>query len=131
RERTASGNAQGRRDQPGRHRHRRPAHAGGGRVAERADERSRGCHPPLARAGRGIPEEAMTESLQKLLADVLLSNDGASEERLATAEEEMDCELPRDVKALLGEHDGGEGTLGPRKRPIELWSIDRIAAECQ
>jgi len=72
----------------------------------------------------------MTESLQKLLADVRLAPEGAAEERLVEAEQEMDCKLPREVKALLAEHDGGQGTLGPRKRPMELWSIDRIEAEC-
>ena len=73
----------------------------------------------------------MTESMQELLADVRLAPEGASEDRLAIAEEKMDCGLPPDVKALLAEHDGGEGTLGPRKRPIELWPIERIAAECE
>jgi hypothetical protein len=43
----------------------------------------------------------------------------------------MDCKLPRDVKDFLREHDGGEGTIGPRKRPIELWSIERIRGECE
>ncbi len=73
----------------------------------------------------------MTEAMAKLLADVLLAPEGVTEERIAQAEQEMECKLPQDVKALLREHDGGEGTLGPRERPIELWSIERIRAECE
>ena len=73
----------------------------------------------------------MTSSLRALLADVRLSPEGASEERIAAAEQEMDCKLPADVKEFLREHDGGEGTLGTRKRPIQLWPIERIAAECE
>jgi SMI1 / KNR4 family (SUKH-1) len=65
-----------------------------------------------------------------LLPDVRLAPEGASEERIDETEEQMDCKLPRDVKAFLGQHDGGEGTIGPRKRPIELWSLDRIRTEC-
>jgi hypothetical protein len=66
-----------------------------------------------------------------LLADMRLLPEGAGEERLSAAEEEMDCKLPLDVKALLREHDGGEGTVGPRKRPLQLWPLERIRAECQ
>jgi len=73
----------------------------------------------------------MTSSLRALLADVRLSPEGASEERIAAAEQEMDCKLPADVKELLREHDGGEGTVGPRRRPIQLWPLERIRAECE
>ena len=73
----------------------------------------------------------MTSSLGALLADVRLAAEGASEERIAAAEQEMDCKLPADVKELLEEHDGGEGTVGPRKRPIQLWPLERIRAECE
>jgi hypothetical protein len=73
----------------------------------------------------------MTDSMEKLLTDVRLAPEGAAQERIAQAEQEMECKLPQDVKALLREHDGGEGTLGPRKRPVELWSMDRIRAECE
>jgi hypothetical protein len=73
----------------------------------------------------------MTEDVARLLADVRLAPNGAAEEQIARAESEMDCKLPEDVKALLREHDGGRGTLGPRKRPFELWSIQRIADECE
>jgi hypothetical protein len=73
----------------------------------------------------------MTETMAALLRDVRLSPEGATEERMAQAEEEMDCKLPRDVKEFLREKDGGEGTIGPRKRPIELWSIERIRNECE
>jgi hypothetical protein len=66
-----------------------------------------------------------------LLADMRLLPEGAGEERISAAEEEMDCKLPLDVKALLREHDGGEGTVGPRKRPLQLWALERIRAECQ
>ena len=43
----------------------------------------------------------MTSSLGALLADVRLSPEGADEERIAAAEQEMDCKLPADVKELL------------------------------
>jgi hypothetical protein len=73
----------------------------------------------------------MTGDLARLLADVRLAPKGAIEQQIARAESEMDCKLPEDVKALLREHDGGRGTLGPRKQPFELWSIERIADECE
>ena len=73
----------------------------------------------------------MTEGLGAPLADVRLAAEGASEDDLAAAEEELECKLPQDVKALLREHDGGEGTLGQRKRPLQLWSLQRIRAECE
>lgn len=72
----------------------------------------------------------MTEELARLLADVRLVSKGATKEQIARAEAEMDCKLPEDVKALLREHDGGRGTLG-HKQPFELWSIERIAEECE
>jgi len=73
----------------------------------------------------------MDPDLGTLLADLRLAEEGASEDALAAAEEELECKLPQDVKALLREHDGGEGTLGPRKRPLQLWSLQRIRAECE
>jgi hypothetical protein len=73
----------------------------------------------------------MTETMTALLRDVRLSPDGVGEERIADVEGQMDCKLPRDVKDFLREHDGGAGTIGPRKRPIELWSIERIRGECE
>jgi hypothetical protein len=73
----------------------------------------------------------MGDDLRQLLRDVVLAPGGATDEQIAHAESEMDCKLPGDVKALLREHDGGRGTLGPRKRPFELWSIQRIADECE
>lgn len=71
-----------------------------------------------------------SETVAEVLRDVRLAPEGASEERIEEVEEQMDCKLPRDVNAFLREHDGGEGTIGARKRPIELWSLDRIRAEC-
>ena len=68
----------------------------------------------------------MTGGLAALLADVRLSPEGTGEEGIATAEQEMDCKLPAEVKSFLLEHDGGEGTLGPRGRPIQLWPLARI-----
>ena len=73
----------------------------------------------------------MDPDLGTLLADLRLAEEGASEDALAAAEEELECKLPQDVTALLREHDGGEGTLGPRKRPLQLWSLQRIRAECE
>ena len=73
----------------------------------------------------------MTGGLAALLAGVRLSPEGTGEEGIATAEQEMDCKLPADVKSFLLEHDGGEGTLGPRRRPIQLWPLARIRAECE
>ena len=73
----------------------------------------------------------MTANLAALLEGVRLAPEGASEDRIAATEQEMDCKLPGDVKDLLREHDGGEGTLGPRRRPIQLWALERIRAECE
>jgi len=73
----------------------------------------------------------MTGDLARLLADVRLAPKGAAEQQIARVESEMDCKLPDDVKALLREHDGGRGTLGPGKQPFEVWSIERIADECE
>jgi SMI1/KNR4 family protein SUKH-1 len=73
----------------------------------------------------------MTETMAEVLRDVRLSPEGAGEERIEQVEERMDCKLPRDVKAFLSERDGGDGTIGMRKRPIEIWSLERIAAECE
>jgi len=73
----------------------------------------------------------MATDWREVLSGVTLAPRGAAEEQIARAEAEMDCKLPDDVKALLREHDGGRGTLGPRKRPFELWSIERIADECE
>jgi hypothetical protein len=72
----------------------------------------------------------MTDTLAALLADLKLAEAGSTEDLIAAAEEQMDCKLPQDVKDFLREHDGGAGTLGPRKRPVELWPLDRIVAEC-
>ena len=73
----------------------------------------------------------MADDWRQFLRDVTLAPRGATEQQIERAESEMDCKLPADVKALLREHDGGRGTLGPRKRPFELWSIERIADECE
>ena len=73
----------------------------------------------------------MNEAMAAVLREMRLAPEGAGDERIEQIEEEMDCKLPRDVKAFLREHDGGEGTVGARKRPIELWSIERIRAECE
>ncbi|MFL5367077.1 MAG: SMI1/KNR4 family protein, partial [Myxococcales bacterium] len=73
----------------------------------------------------------MATDWREVLSGVTLAPRGAAEDELARAETEMDCKLPDDVKALLREHDGGRGTVGPRNRPFELWSIVRIADECE
>jgi len=73
----------------------------------------------------------VTRDLAALLAEVRLSGAGVSEEALDAAEQELECKLPQDVKAFLRENDGGEGTVGARKRPLELWSLERIRAECE
>jgi hypothetical protein len=73
----------------------------------------------------------MADDWRQLLRDVTLAPRGATEDRIARAESEMDCKLPEDVKSLLRENDGGRGTIGARRRPLELWSIERIADECE
>ena len=73
----------------------------------------------------------MPDDWRQVLRDATLAPRGASEEQFARAESEMDCKLPEDVKGVLRKYDGGRGTLGPRKRPFELWSIVRIADECE
>ena len=37
--------------------------------------------------------------------------------------------LPADLRAFLEQHDGGSGTIGPRKRPLVLWSVEQIRRE--
>jgi hypothetical protein len=71
----------------------------------------------------------MTEQLETLLREVRLAGP-APQGLIESVEKEMDCTLPADVKEFLREHDGGTGTLGAQKRPIELWSIERIRDEC-
>jgi hypothetical protein len=73
----------------------------------------------------------MATDWREVLSGVTLAPRGAAEEQIARAEADMDCKLPDDVKALLREHDGGRGTVGPRNRPFELWSMVRIADECE
>ena len=46
------------------------------------------------------------------------------------AREKLDAlDLPADVRRFLEEHDGARGTVGPRKRPLSLWSAEQIARE--
>jgi SMI1 / KNR4 family (SUKH-1) len=71
----------------------------------------------------------MSEPLATLLRDVRLAGP-APDALIEAVEKEMDCTLPPDVKDFLREHDGGTGTLAAQKRPIELWSIERIRDEC-
>jgi hypothetical protein len=73
----------------------------------------------------------MATDWREVLSGVTLAPRGAAEEQIARAEADMGCTLPDDVKALLREHDGGRGTVGPRNRPFELWSMVRIADECE
>jgi hypothetical protein len=68
--------------------------------------------------------------MQALLRDVRLAGP-APAGLVERVEQEMDCTLPADVKTFLQEHDGGSGTLGAQKRPIELWSLERIRDECE
>ena len=39
--------------------------------------------------------------------------------------------LPADVRGFLEKHDGGRGAVGPRKRPLILWSAEQIARELE
>jgi hypothetical protein len=73
----------------------------------------------------------MAGDWRQFLRDMTLAPRGAPEEQIARAGSELDCQLPDDVKAFLREHDGGRGTVGPRNRPFELWSMVRIADECE
>ena len=41
------------------------------------------------------------------------------------------AEIELRTQFLRQPHDGGEGTLGPRKRPLQLWPLERIRAECE
>ena len=52
-----------------------------------------------------------------------LAPDGASAEQLDK------LSLPEDVRAFLEKHDGARGTVGPRNRPLVLWSAGQIARE--
>lgn len=40
-------------------------------------------------------------------------------------------QLPRDLRAFLEKHDGAKGTVGPRNRPLHLWSAEQIAREAE
>jgi hypothetical protein len=40
-----------------------------------------------------------------------------------------ELQLPADLRAFLEKHDGGRGTVGPRNRPLVLWSAEQIARE--
>jgi|SRR6266849_10108617 len=40
-------------------------------------------------------------------------------------------QLPADVRTFLAKNDGGRGTVGPRKRPLLLWSAEQIAREAE
>lgn len=65
----------------------------------------------------------MNDNLLNLLKDMQLSTEGAGAEALAG--------LPKDLAELLAERDGGKGTVGPRSRPLTLWSAAQIASEAQ
>ena len=65
----------------------------------------------------------MNDLILKLLSNVQLSSEGAPAEALAG--------LPKDLAELLAERDGGKGTVGPRARPLTLWSAAEIASEAQ
>ena len=47
----------------------------------------------------------------------------------ASADQLDKLQLPADVRAFLEKHDGARGTVGPRKRPVILWSAEQIARE--
>ena len=68
----------------------------------------------------------MNEPLAKLLKDVRLAAGGAPAESVQALPS-----LPADLAALLSERDGGSGTLGDRKRPVTLWSVEQIAREAE
>lgn len=65
----------------------------------------------------------MNDQVLNLLKDVKLAADGAPPEKLNG--------LPKDLAEVLAERDGGAGTLGPRGRPLTLWSAAQIAEEAQ
>lgn len=47
----------------------------------------------------------------------------------AQAQQLDKLQLPKDVRGFLEKHDGGRGTVGPRKRPLVLWGAEQIARE--
>lgn len=57
------------------------------------------------------------------LSDMQLADEGATEDRLDA------LDLPDDLRRFLAKHDGAQGTVGPRRRPLVLWSADQIARE--
>ena len=59
------------------------------------------------------------------LSGMQLALEGAPAETLDA------LDLPKDLRAFLQQHDGAQGTVGPRKRPLELWSAARIAREAE
>lgn len=59
------------------------------------------------------------------LTDLQLAPEGAPADLLDA------LPLPADVRAFLERHDGARGTVGPRKRPLLLWSARQIASEAE
>ena len=59
------------------------------------------------------------------LTGMQLALEGAARERLEK------LPLPADLRAFLEKHDGGRGTVGPRKRPLILWGAEQIAREAE
>src|SRR5438093_6981909 len=57
------------------------------------------------------------------LSGMKLAPEGADPELLEK------LQLPADVRAFLAKNDGGKGTVGPRQRPLVLWSAEQIASE--
>ena len=57
--------------------------------------------------------------------DLQLAADGAAPDDLGK------LPLPADLRAFLEKHDGARGTVGPRKRPLVLWSARQIASEAE
>ena len=54
-----------------------------------------------------------------------LALEGAPKEQLDR------LQLPREVRDFLEKHDGARGTVGPRNRPVVIWSAEQIAREAE
>jgi hypothetical protein len=59
------------------------------------------------------------------LTGMQLALEGAPQEQLEA------LPLPKDLRAFLEKHDGARGTVGPRNRPLLLWSAEQIAREAE
>ena len=68
---------------------------------------------------------------ESLLAGLKLSPKGATADQLDALEAQLGAKLPKDLRAFLAEHDGAQGKVGGRQRPLVLWSAEQLGSEAE